>query len=151
MNWKLIVIGGIVYYVVQWIVGMGTGPLIHEGVLESVYRETAAFWRPELNQDPPDIAALLPRWITTGVIVAFISAALYGWLRPAFSGAGWLKGLKFGLLLFVVTGTLMASWSGVFNIPERIWVWWFLESLLYYAAGGAALGWVAERVAPSQT
>jgi hypothetical protein len=51
-NIKLILIGGIVYYVVQFIISMIAGPFIHEGVLDETYRATTSFWRPELVQDP---------------------------------------------------------------------------------------------------
>ena len=28
-----------------------------------------------------------------------------------------------------------AGWSGVFNLPETIWVWWNIEGILYYVIG----------------
>ena len=68
MNWKLIFGGGIVYYAGAWLVAMISGPLIHEGVLDELYKLHAQFWRPELNQVPPDMAALMPRWIASGLI-----------------------------------------------------------------------------------
>jgi hypothetical protein len=57
MNWKIVFIGGIVYYVALFIVSMGAGHFIHSpeaGVLAETYRATASFWRPELSMDPPD-------------------------------------------------------------------------------------------------
>lgn len=147
MNWKLIFAGGIVLYIAQFLVGMITGPILHQGILEQAYDATAQFWRPELNQEPPDMTALLPRWITTGLVVAFVSAGIYGLVRSAFSGPGWQKGLKFGLVLFLVNAAAMASWSGVFNLPDTIWMWWAGEMLLYWIVGGAVLGWFGERFA----
>ena len=149
MNVKLILVGGIVFYAAQMIVSFATGPLLHEGILDEVYKAYAQFWRPELTQEPPDMAALMPRWITTGLITAFLMAAVYGWIRPAFAGSGWQKGLKFGLVLFVFATTMMAGLSGIFNLPDKIWAWWTIDYLLFYAAGGAALGFVAEKLAPS--
>ena len=102
MNWKLIILGGLAFYVVMFIVSIPSGMLIHNGVLDAPYRANSEFWRPELNQDPPDMAALMPRWIGVGLLTTFIFSAIYGWLRPAFSGAPWQKGLKFGLLLSIV-------------------------------------------------
>jgi hypothetical protein len=32
------IVGGLVYYIVQFIVSFATGPLIHEGVLHAAYR-----------------------------------------------------------------------------------------------------------------
>jgi hypothetical protein len=148
MNWKLVIVGGLVFYIVTFAVGMATGPLIHNGVLKDTYKANSGYWRPELNQDPPDMAALMPRWITTGVITSLILAALYGWIRPAFAGPGWKRGLLYGLFLSIVACLSFAGWSGVFNLPENVWVWWGLESFAYYLPGGAALGWVGGKLAP---
>ncbi len=148
LNPKLIIVGGLVYYVAQFIVSFVTGPLIHEGVLDEAYRANASFWRPELVQDPPDMAALMPRWITTGLISALLAAAVYDNIRDAFEGPGAVKGMKFGLVAFIFYASFAAGWSGVFNLPESIWVWWVFEGLFYYLAGGAVLGWTVSRLAP---
>jgi hypothetical protein len=148
MNAKLILLGGIAWYATAWVVSMATASFIHEGVLADDYLATAAFWRPELMQDPPDMAALMPRWLATGLMSAFLTALVYGWLRPAFTGPGWLKGIKFGLVALILHGCFMMGWSGVFGLPDHIWVWWWVESALYFVAAGAVLGWVADRFAP---
>jgi hypothetical protein len=148
LNWKLILGGGLVWFVVTWAVSMATGQFIHQGVLEETYRATASLWRPELMQEPPDMAALMPRWITTGLIGSFLTALVYGWVRPALTGAGWMRGLKFGLIVFILTVCLALGWSGVFNVPDKVWGWWTVDSIFYLLAGGAALGWVAEKLAP---
>lgn len=148
MNWKLIILGGLAFYVTMFIVSLPGGMLIHEGVLDATYRATTEFWRPELTQDPPDMASLMPRWITVGLLMSFVQAALYGWIRGGFSGAPWQKGMKFGALLAVVGCTMMAGWSGVFNLPGNLWMWWGIESFIYFLAGGAVLGWVGQKLAP---
>ena len=148
MNWKLIILGGLAFYVVMFIVSIPSGMLIHNGVLDAPYRATSEFWRPELNQDPPDMAALMPGWIATGLLTTFIFTAIYGWLRPALSGAPWQKGMKFGLLLAIIGCCFMAGWSGVFNLPGKIWMWWGFEQFLYYLPGGAVLGWLGQKLAP---
>lgn len=149
-NWKLVFIGGLVYYVVQFAIGMVSGPLLHEGILQEAYRANEQFWRPELNQVPPDMAALLPRWITTGLIATFLATAVYGWVRPALSGAPWQRGVKFGVISIVFHTGFVLGYSGVFNLPDFIWGWWWVEGLAYYLVGGAALGWVAEKLDPVQ-
>jgi hypothetical protein len=147
-NIKVIVAGGLAMYVAQFLVSMATGPLIHNNILMELYMANASFWRPELNQDPPDMAALMPRWITVGVIAAFIMAAIYDNIRAALDGSALLKGLKYGVILFLINLCIAAGWSGVFNLPETIWVWWNVEGLVIYLIGGAVLGWVAGKLAP---
>jgi len=149
MNLKVILIGGVVYYAAQWVVGAVTGPLIHNGILVEAYQATAAFWRPELMKQPPDMAALLPLWITTGLISAFFSAAVYMWVRPALSGAGWQRGLKFGVIAIIFNAAAMLSFYGVFNLPAQIWSWWCVEAVAYLLVGGAALGWIAQKLTPA--
>ena len=150
MNWKLIILGGLAYYVAAFIVSMGAGAVIHEGVLGAAYDATSSFWRPELRQDPPDMAALMPMWITVGLITAFIFAGIYGVIRNVFSGSGWQRGLKFGVILWLINASAMASWSGVFNLPYNIWGWWIIDALIYTLVGAIALGAVAEKLAPAE-
>lgn len=148
MNWKLIVIGGLAMYAVMFLLGIVTGPIIHDGILKDSYKATSGFWRPELQQDPPDMVSLMPYWITCGLIGCLLLAAIYGWIRPAFSGPGWQRGLYYGICLTVFGTTVILGWSGYFNLPSKIWIWWALEQPIYYLLGGAALGWVAQKVAP---
>jgi hypothetical protein len=149
MNVKLVLLGGLAFWLATWVVSMFTGPLIHTGVLAADYQAYANFWRPELMEVPPDMVGLLPRWIATGLFLSFILAALYGWVRPVIDGHGWVRGVKFGAGVFLLVAGVMASWTGIFNLPDKVWIWWALEALIVYILGGAALGWVADRWAPS--
>ncbi len=148
MNWKVIILGGLAYFVSSFIIGMAAGPLIHEGVLAEVYKATASFWRPELNEVPPDIAALMPQWITVGLITSFIFAGIYDKIRSALSGSAVIKGLKFGFILMLINAAYGVGMSGVFNLPNEIWGWWIFESIFYFLIGGVVLGWVCEKLAP---
>ena len=148
MNWKLVVLGGLVYYVATFAVTMVTGPLIHEGVLDEAYAASESFWQPALTEDPPDMASLMPRWIATGLFNAMVLAAIYGCVRSSFKGPGWKRGLWYGLILSGVYITALIGWSGVFYLPNQIWMWWGLEQFLYHPLGCAAMGAVAAKVAP---
>ena len=143
LDWKVIIGGGILLYFVQFLIGGLSGMFIHEGVLDALYSATTEFWRPELNQDPPDMAALMPRWIATGLITALVHAGIYDNIRSALNGSGMIKGIKFGLLMAVIYALFGAAYSGVFNLPEEIWFWWILEGFIVYPIGGLALGWFA--------
>ncbi len=151
MNWKLVLGGGLTWFVATFLVSFLNGSVIHEGILQETYRATASFWRPELLQEPPDMAALMPRWIVTGLISAFLMALVYSWVRPALTGAGWLRGVKFGVIVLILTITVVIGFSGVFNLPDKLWTWWTIDALIYLPIGGAALGWVAEKLAPVST
>jgi hypothetical protein len=148
MNWKIVVVGGLLFFIATWIVAPITGPLIHEGVLKETYMATGAFWRPELMASPPNMMALLPYWTVTGLIGAFIMAGIYSIVRPALSGAGWLRGLKFGFGLALLNVAWALGYSGVFNLPPKIWAWWTLEGTAMYLIGGIVLGWISEKLAP---
>jgi len=147
-NIKVILIGGLAMYVAQWIVSMVTGSLIHEGILTDLYVANASFWRPELNQDPPDMAALMPRWIATGLIASFIMTGIFDNIRSALDGSSMIKGIKFGFILCLIYLGMSAGWSGVFNLPEMIWVWWSVDAFVVYLVGGAALGLVVGKLSP---
>jgi hypothetical protein len=148
MNWKLVLVGGVVLYIVLYALSFITVPLIHDGILKETYQATPAFWRPELMQEPPNTTALLPRWITTGLIGAFIVAGIYGQVRSTFTGPGWQRGLKFGFVVFLIVASVTWSFSGFFNLPDKLWTWWTVDSLLGYLIGGAVLGFVADKLAP---
>jgi hypothetical protein len=150
MNLKIILVGGLVFYVVMFVVSFATGAVVHQNILMETYRATPEFWRPELNQDPPDMAALMPLWITCGLIASFIAAFVYDWVRAAFSGAGWQRGIKFGVIVVLFGAYYTLSWSGVFNLPNKVWLWWWLESIVYTLAGAAALGWVVQKLSPAK-
>ena len=47
------------------------------------------------------MAALMPMWITVGLITAFIVAGIYGVIRNVFSGPAWQRGLKFGIVVWL--------------------------------------------------
>lgn len=145
---KVILLGGLAFYAAQWVPAMVSGPLIHEGVLTELYMATAGFWRPELAQQPPDTAALMPRWIATGLITTFILTGVFDNIRSALDGSGWVKGLKYGFILFLFSACISAGWSGVFNLPEMMWVWWNVEALVIYLFGGAVLGLVVGKLSP---
>lgn len=141
INLKNIVVGGVLFYVVQFAIGLAMGPLVHEGILDPYYMDNPGFWRPELMQDPPDMEALMPRWIGVGLAMALLLAAIYDNIRSAFDGSGVVKGIKYGVVLGLISAAVMAGWSGVFNLPDVIWFWWAVEGFAYFIVGGAALGW----------
>ena len=132
-------------YIAQFLVSFITGPLIHEGVLDPLYNATSQFWRPELVQDPPDMAALMPRWIAVGLLGAFIHAAIYDNIRAALSGSAIVQGIKFGLMMAFIFAMFGAAFSGVFNLPDAIWGWWALEGFIVYPIGGIVIGWFARK------
>lgn len=146
-NWKLIILGGLAYYVVTLLISFATGPIVHNNLLKPEYKAHAELWRPELNEEPPNMMALMPRWTTTGLLGAFLIAAIYAWIHPAFSGPGWKRGLQYGTMLAVLAITVGAlGYSGVFNASDKIWAVWAIEGFFYYLPGGAVLGWLGGKL-----
>ena len=148
MNWKIILIGGLAFFIVMFVGGLVTGSVIHAVILGDAYAATSSFWRPELRVDSSNMMGLMPEWILNGIVSGFVAAAIYGFVRPAFSGAAWRKGLSFGLLLAAFVAAYHLSLSGYFNLPGKIWGWWSIDALILYALAGTALGVVADRLAP---
>lgn len=140
-NLKVIIGGGLLMYIAMFIVSIATGPLLHQGLLQPLYDQTQSFWRPELMSDPPDMGALMPRWISTGLLSAFILAGIYDNIRSAFDGGAVLKGVKYGVVLGLAYVSFSLGYSGVFNLPDAIWGWWTAEGFVYFIVGGAVLGW----------
>ena len=54
-------------------------------------------------------------------------------------------GVDLGLLLSIFAAALMGTWTGIFNLPDRIWFWWIGETVVSFAICGGVLGWVADR------
>lgn len=146
MNLKIVFVGGLVYYIVSFVAGYGAAFITHNGILVESYHATAAFWRPELMSEPPDMAALMPLWIGVGLVTSFIAAGVYDVFRGALSGPGWQRGLKFGIVLGLLFGGVYMSLFGVFALPLFIWTVWAIEGLVLTALSGAALGAVAEKL-----
>lgn len=140
MKLKCVVVGGLVFWVLSNILGMGLGPVIHEGVLDPHYQATETVWRPELRQHPPDMAAMMPLWLLNSLIVSLVVAWLYCACRCG-DGPGWKRGLRFGFGLGIFLCAVYRAWSGIFDLPGAIWLWWSLEGLLIYTACGAGMGW----------
>ena len=95
------------------------------------------------------MASLMPMWIFNGLVFSFVVAAIYSFVRPAFSGPGWKKGLTFGLMLGAFTAAMYLSLSGVFDFPGEIWLWWSIDGAILHLIAGTVLGIVAEKLAPA--
>jgi hypothetical protein len=151
MNWKIIFVGGLAWYAAQFVVSLILGFVIHSpesGVLADAYRATASFWRPELNANPPDAGLFWSLWIPSGLLGAFLAAGAYGVIRPALTGPGWRRGLKFGVIALVFAVINALGYNGVFDLPAEIWIWWMLGAAILYLVAGPVLGWIADKLAP---
>jgi len=152
MDWKIVFIGGAVYYVALFMLSTAVGIVIHDpqsGILADAYAATLSFWRPELFQDKPDPGLLLKMWIPSGLLGAFLAAGIYSVVRSSLVGAAWMRGLKFGVIsaLFAMIGVL--GYRGVFNLPDQIWAWWTVGAVVMYLPAGIVLGWIAQKLAPA--
>jgi hypothetical protein len=145
MNWKLIIVGGLVFWLVTTLGTYVTDIGIHQKVLGTVYGEHSSFWLPELREDPPDMEALMPRWLATSALSSFVVAGIFSFVYGSFNGRGWRKGGSWGLCLATFSFATLLALSVIINLPMKIWIWWGIEGLLLLTTGGAAMGWVTER------
>ena len=151
MNWKIVFIGGVAYYVALFVVSMASGHFIHSpeaGVLAEAYRETAPFWRPELKTNPPDMSLMWTMWVPSGLLGAILLAGVYSVVRSSLSGPAWQRGLKFGVIAVVFFIVNVLGYRGVFDLPDQIWVWWVIGSVVSNLIAGLVLGVVAQKLAP---
>jgi hypothetical protein len=151
MNWKIVFVGGVVYYATLFLLSIVGSMLIHspDGVLGPVYKEFASFWRPELNMDPPDMMALMKMWVPIGLLSAFLLAGVYSVIRSSLTGSGLQRGLKFGVISWIFALVSTMGYWGVFNLPNDIWMWWLIEGIWMHLIAGAVLGLVAQKLAPA--
>ncbi|MGE0031460.1 MAG: hypothetical protein AB7T20_10115 [Steroidobacteraceae bacterium] len=154
MNWKVVVIGGVVYYVALFTLSMVLGIVVHDpqsGLLAEAYGATMSFWRPELFQEKPDPDLMLKMWIPSGLLCAFLAAGIYSVIRSSLAGPAWMRGLKFGIIssIFAIIGVL--GYRGVFNLPDQIWTWWTVGAVVMYLPAGVVLGWIAQKLAPANS
>jgi len=145
MNWKLLIVGGLAFWLVTNLLSMVTGPMIHEGILDHTYMANESFWNPALNQDPPDMAAVMPIWLRNSLISSLVFAAIYGLVGSALGAAGWRRGLTFGFILAAIAASTYLNFSGIFNLPANLWLWWTVEAVVVFAIGGLTLGWVGKK------
>jgi hypothetical protein len=153
MNWKIVFIGGVAYYFTFFLLSMIGGSFIHgpEGVLGPLYRELPSFWRPELNSNPPDMAALMKMWVPIGLLSSFLLAGIYSAIRSSFAGSGIVRGVKFGVVSWTFGLVAALGYWGILNLPNKIWAWWLIEGIWMHLIAGAVLGWVAQKIAPANS
>ena len=148
MNAKAIVVGALVFWLVTNLLGMFvTGFFIHSMILKPTYQATQSFWLPALNQDPPDMAALLPSWLMVSLVSSFVVAGIYSCARSSCKGPGWKRGLTWGLSLGIFIFVHTFSMSGIFNLPLSLFVWWGIDGLILFIPAGVAMGWATEKFA----
>ena len=130
---------------------MVLGHFIHApdtGVLAEAYKATASVLAPGVEREPARHAAPVEMWIPSGLLSAFLAAEIYSVIRPALTGPGWKRGLKFGVIALVFAIVNALGYHGVFNLPGKIWIWWMVGAAVMYLAAGPVLGWIAEKLAP---
>lgn len=72
-----------------------------------------------------------------GFLAAVLYAAVYSVLMKSIPGKGCLKGLYYGLFLFLLAGLPGAlSMYLLINLPAALIAFWALENLVVYAASG---------------
>lgn len=118
--------------------------VINNILLQELYRQTAAVWRPG-----PDLARLMPLlWAGMAVSTLFFTLIYaQGYERHK---AGVAQGMRFGLYMGLFYFTLYGAVSYVvLPIPAVLAAWWFLGGVVEYVAAGAIVGWMYRTEQPT--
>jgi uncharacterized ion transporter superfamily protein YfcC len=70
-------------------------------------------------------------------------------VRSSLTGAAWQRGLKFGVIAVIFCLINLMGYWGVFNLPNQIWQWWFIDSTVIHLISGIVLGLIAQKLAPA--
>ena len=78
------------------------------------------------------------------MVFALGVAALFQWVYPRLQGAGWRRGIIFGVSLCpLIWATYLGMWT-LFTLPVILWVWWGVYFLVISVLAGAAMGKAVE-------
>ncbi len=146
MNMRLVMVSTLAFWIVSNIIGMAvTGPIIHQKILDPEYRANESFWLPELRQDPPDMGALMPRWLLNSFLSSLVVGGIYSYVRNSFPAPGFKQGFYWGLSLAVFTVVTTNAWSGIFDLPSTLWIWWCVDAMIVFPVAGIAMGWAGSK------
>jgi hypothetical protein len=145
MNIKAIALGTIAFFITYFAVGTLTGLWIHQQILHSVYASHPQLWQPAFQNQGMNGISLMPVVLTFTFITAVLLTMLYSNLRDGFAGSPIIKGIKFGLMLWVIASLVMLAWTAVFNVPTTLWIWWSIDLLIKFTAASAVMAWAVER------
>lgn len=114
--------------------------LINGVLLQGLYDQTAAVWRPK-----PEMEQLMWLFWTTYAISAVVFTLIYaqGYEK---SKAGAAQGARYGLYMGVfLAANVSLGFYAVLPIPGILALYWFLGGVVEYAVVGALVGWFYRR------
>lgn len=123
---------------------LGLEIVLYSTLLQDMYRQTAAVWRPG-----PDLARLMPLLWAGMAVSALFFTLIYaqGYERHK---AGVVQGMRFGLYMGLFYFTLYGAVAYVvLPIPAVLAAWWFLGGIVEYVAAGAIVGWMYRTEQPT--
>ncbi len=136
INWKRVIIAGIVFVIIAQIVHTGFAFLSMDYYLDETYFPV---WSKIMMPGPgPPPAEFMYYSIFFGLIGGILFALVYaviGIHSPGNTVAN--KGLMYGFLIFLVAGIPGAlSMFLLINLPAMLIVTWAIENLIIYLIGG---------------
>lgn len=138
MNIKRWVIASVAVLVVLLVLEF----VIHGMLLQGMYQQTAAVWRPleEMNR------LMGWMWLGDAVIAVFFTLIYAQGYEKAKAGAA--QGMRYGLYVGILMGASMSLGSyATLPIPGALALYWFIGSVVEFVAAGAVVGWVYRREA----
>lgn len=133
MNVKRWVMASVAVFVTLFVVEM----VIHGMMLQNIYQELAALWRPEEEMQK----LMWCMWLGYAIFSPFFVLIYSKGIEEGKSGIG--QGLRFGLLVGLAFSPMMAlGWYAILAIPVKLAFYWFLAGLVEYGICGVAAGLV---------
>jgi hypothetical protein len=135
MNWKKVIISGLVAGVVILVVGMLTGSLFSVD-----YSKTPELWKEMTGNWYYQMWAVD---FVEGIIYAMVFTVLYN----SIPGKGWKKGLNYGIILWLV-GTVpgMMLTYLTMAVPDMIVASWTFGGLISLVIAGSAMALVHDKI-----
>ncbi len=122
----------VVLFALEWV--------IHGMLLQGVYQQTAAVWRPMAEMQK----IMWMMWLGYLIFAPFFTAIFvkgYEKNKPALG-----QGLRFGVLVGLAFAPMQSlAWYAVLPIPAALAFWWFLAGMVEFIVLGLTVGLIYGR------
>ncbi|MBU1625796.1 hypothetical protein KKB18_00325 [bacterium] len=134
MNWRKIIICGVLVWIVNFLIGWVTCGCLFNWVYELP---------PDIWKDPETMKSgvTLMGLFLTGILSALIFAGVFAFIYKGIPGTGIKKGVIYGFIVWLV-GALsgIASMGFFMTIATTVLIYWIVQALVMNIINGAVIG-----------